>query len=158
PDGEFLGYIGSCTDITDRKLAEAALQKSEKLYREVVERQTELVCRHRADTTLTFVNEAYCKFFGRKREDLLGRKFLEIAPSMAHETILRDIVLLSEQRKVITVEQEHVLPGGNIAWLHWTAYAIHAADGSVAEFQAIGRDITDRKRAEEAERNLAHAS
>src|SRR5262249_18449886 len=135
------------------RLKEQDLRRSEERYREVVETQTELVCRHRADTTLTFVNEAYCRFFGRKREDLLGRKFLDLAPPVVRQKILRDIVLLSEERKIITAEHEHVLPDGNIAWLLWTAYAIAAADGTVAEFQAIGRDITDRKRAEEATQN-----
>jgi PAS domain S-box-containing protein len=120
------------------RLKEQDLRRSEERYREVVETQTELVCRHRADTTLTFVNEAYCRFFGRKREDLLGRKFLELAPPVVQKKILHDIVLLSEERKIITAEHELVLPDGNIAWLHWTARAIAAADGTVAEFQAVG--------------------
>jgi PAS domain S-box-containing protein len=140
------------------RLKEQDLKRSEERYREVVETQTELVCRHRADTTLTFVNEAYCKFFGLKREDLLGRKFLELATPAVQEKALRDIALLSEERKVITVEHEHVLPDGNMAWVHWSACAIVDADGTVAEFQAIGRDVTDRKRAEEATQNLMHAS
>jgi PAS domain S-box-containing protein len=157
--------LGIGREITDRKRAEEELRlkeqdlrRSEERYREVVETQTELVCRHRADTTLTFVNEAYCRFFGRKREDLLGRKFLEFAPPAIQEKVLRDIALLSEERKIITVEHEHVLPDGNVGWLHWTACAIAAADGTVAEFQAVGRDITDRKRAEEATQNLMHVS
>jgi PAS domain S-box-containing protein len=140
------------------RLKEQDLKRSEERYREVVETQTELVCRHRADTTLTFVNEAYCRYFGRKREDLLGRKFLEFAPPVIREKILRDIALMSEERKIITAEHEQELPDGNIAWLHWTACAIAAADGTVAEVQAIGRDITDKKRAEEATQNLMHAS
>src|SRR5262245_32900095 len=48
---------------------EAALKRSEERYREVVESQTEMVCRYRPDTTLTFVNEAYCRFFGKAREE-----------------------------------------------------------------------------------------
>jgi len=47
---------------------------------------------------------------------------------------------------------------GNVGWLHWTACAIAAADGTVAEFQAIGRDVTDKKHAEEATQNLTHVS
>ena len=37
---------------------------SEERYRTIVEEQTELICRYRPDTTLTFVNEAYCRYFG----------------------------------------------------------------------------------------------
>src|SRR5436190_18462165 len=43
-----------------RKRFEAALQEGEERYREVVESQTELICRYLPDTTLTFANEAYC--------------------------------------------------------------------------------------------------
>ncbi len=50
------------TVIKDRERAEAALRDSEGRYREVVESQTNLVCRHLADSTLTFVNDAYCRF------------------------------------------------------------------------------------------------
>src|SRR6185295_4451727 len=63
-----------------RQRADQALHESEERYREVVESQTELVCRYRADTTLTFVNEAYCRFFGKRREELIGSKFLELIP------------------------------------------------------------------------------
>ena len=44
------------------------------------------------------------------------------------------------------------------AWQHWVVHAIYNAAGQLREFQAIGQDITDRKRAEEANRNLAHAA
>jgi two-component system sensor kinase FixL len=51
-----------------------------------------------------------------------------------------------------------LLPDGTHAWHEWTHHAIFAPDGSVIEFQAIGRDITDRKRVQEANERLAHVS
>ena len=53
---------------------------------------------------------------------------------------------------------EVALPDGSIRWQQWADHAIVGSDGRVTEFQAIGQDITDRKRAEEARRNLAHAT
>ena len=70
--GEFLGFIGSAIDVTDRRRQESALRQSEERYRAVVDSQTELVCRFTPDTTLTFVNEAYCRFLGKRRDVLLG--------------------------------------------------------------------------------------
>lgn len=44
-----------------------ALKGSEYSYRAVVEDQTELICRFLPDCTLTFVNDAYCRYFGKSR-------------------------------------------------------------------------------------------
>lgn len=157
-NGEFLGYQGSAMDITERKMAEEALRRSEELYREVVESQTDLVCRYREDTILTFVNSACCKYFGRRNEELIGRKFLELVPPNMWETAQRAIMMLSEGQGVRTIEHEVTLPGGGIGWVHWKTYAVRTPEGEIAEFQAIGTDISDRKRAEEAQESLAHAS
>jgi len=51
-----------------------SLQKVEASYRAVVEDQVDLICRYRADGTLTFVNSAYVQFFGGKRPDHLGHR------------------------------------------------------------------------------------
>jgi C4-dicarboxylate-specific signal transduction histidine kinase len=55
-------------------------------------------------------------------------------------------------------EHEVTLADGAVRWQQWVDSAIVAQDGRVAELQGIGRDITDRKRAEEANQKLAHAS
>jgi PAS domain S-box-containing protein len=145
-------------DITNRKQAEAGLRASEERYREVVESQTDLVCRFLPDTTLTFVNEAYCRFFARRRSDLIGRRFLELIPVESREAVFAQIASLNNGSRVVTHEHEVVLPDGSTGWHQWVNHAIIGPGDVVVEFQAIGRDITDRKRAEEAKQNLAHAS
>ena len=61
-------------------------------------------------------------------------------------------------RNTVTCEQAVLLPDGNTQWQVWTLSAITDGDGRVKEIQAIGRDITDRKRAEEALRRISLAS
>src|SRR5215211_3603343 len=63
--------FGVMVDITERKEAEEALRRSEQRYRTMIEEQTELVCRFLPDKTLTFVNDAYCRYFGEKPEELI---------------------------------------------------------------------------------------
>ena len=63
----------------------AALQQSEQRYRSVVEHQSDLVCRYLPDTTLTFVNEAYCRFFGKSREELIGQPLTALMPDRYHD-------------------------------------------------------------------------
>ena len=156
--GRCVRVMGLIVDITDRKRAEEALQASEERYREVVESQTELVCRYLPDTTLTFVNEAYCRFFGRRREELIGRRFVELIPDSARPAALDHIASLVTQPRVCTIEHEVLLADGTIGWQQWVDSAVVASDGCVTELQGIGRDITDRKRAEDANQRLAHAS
>jgi len=123
-----------------------------------VESQTELVCRYRGDTVLTFVNEAYCRFFGRSRESLLGQSFLQLIPESAHAQVTEQIAIIYRDRRPHTYEHEVSQPDGSLRWQQWVDYPILDERGEIEEFQAIGRDITDRKRAEEANRNLAHAA
>ncbi len=137
---------------------EQDLRMSEERYREVVESQTDLVCRFRPDGTLTFANGAYCRFFGYAREKIIGRKFFDFVPEEHREAAIEYVTLLNKERRPLTVEHEVILPDGNIGWQHWADYPVVGRDGEVTEFQGIGRDITDRKRAEEANLKLAHAT
>ena len=55
-----------------RLRAQEALRASEERFRAIVDQQTDLICRFQADTTLTFVNDAYARHFGRSPDELLG--------------------------------------------------------------------------------------
>jgi PAS domain S-box-containing protein len=127
-----------------------AAQRAEEYYRFITEQQTDLICRFRPDTTLTFVNEAYCRYFGKTREDLVGRSFLMLIPPEAHAAAQDHVTSLITQPRNVTYEHEVCLPHGGVAWQQWIDHAIVDAQGQVQEFLAVGRDITDRKRIEEA--------
>jgi PAS domain S-box-containing protein len=137
-------------EVAQRQHADASLRDSEARYRAVVESQTEMVCRYLPDTTLTFVNDAYCKYFGRTREELLGRKFLELIPEPARDEALRHVQSLLGNPRVRTVEHEVLKPDGSIGWQQWVDYLIVEGDGRAREFQATGQDVTERKRVEES--------
>jgi PAS domain S-box-containing protein len=70
------------TDITDRKRiefdrnqVEQALKSSEARYRAIVEDQTELIARFLPDSTIRFVNGAYCRYFGLQPEAITGKSY-----------------------------------------------------------------------------------
>jgi PAS domain S-box-containing protein len=134
----------------DRQLAEEALRQSEARYRNVVETQSELICRYLSDTTLTFVNEAYCRFFGRTSEELIGTKFIELIPEAWRENSLSHVASIIANPRREAHEHEVLKPDGSIGWHQWIDHAILDASGNVIELQGIGRDITERRRAEEA--------
>jgi PAS domain S-box-containing protein len=144
--------------VGERDRQAAILRQTEERYREVVNSQTDLVCRFLPDTTLTFVNDAYCRYFGQSRQALIGRKFLELIPEPAREVARLHVESLVREPHLVTDEHEVTRPDGSVGWQQWINHGVVGADGLVAEFQAIGRDISDRKRAEEAGETLALAS
>lgn len=156
--GRFLGYIGSAIDVTVRRMQEAALRESEERYRDLVESQTDFVCRFLPDTTLTFVNEAYCGFCARERQDLLGTKLLELMPEKSRELIASSVSAAASSNEPCSWECEVPHQDGSPAWQRWTCHAILDSEGRLLEFQAVGHDNTDRELAEQANRKLAHAS
>lgn len=131
-----------------RRRAEKSLRESEQRYRNVVETQTELICRYLPDGTLTFVNDAYCRNFGRSRDELVGRPFVELIPESQRADALKHIEAIGRGRHGETYEHQVMRPGGSIGWQQWTDHAIRNAEGSVVEIQGIGRDITDLKAAD----------
>jgi PAS domain S-box-containing protein len=144
--------------LAERRKAEEALRASEERYREVIETQTDLICRFLPDTTLTFVNQAYCRFFNRRREELIGLKFVELIPEPERTKSLERIAAMVKAPHVLTVEHQVLLPDGTHGWNQWVNHPVCEPSGRVVEFQAIGRDISDRKRVEEANAKLVHVS
>ncbi|MBU7016743.1 MAG: PAS domain S-box protein [Theionarchaea archaeon] len=140
---------GIFRDITKMKQAEKALKESEKRYRAVVEDQTELICRFLPDLTLNFVNEAYCRYFGKSQKDLLGKQFTFLIPEEDREKDLNHLASLTYENPSGTVEHRVIAPGGEIRWLQWTNRALFNKHKDLTEFQAVGRDITERKQSEE---------
>ncbi|MFW9916508.1 MAG: PAS domain S-box protein, partial [Candidatus Thorarchaeota archaeon] len=119
-------------------------------YQAVVEDQTELVCRYLPGGILTFVNEAYCRYFGKTREALINHHFLPLIPEEDQEAVERQISLLTLENPVATYEHKIITPTGELAWQQWTDRAIFDDQGHIVEYQAVGRDITERKQIEAA--------
>lgn len=131
----------------DRWLTEEELRKSEAHYRAIVEDQTELICRFNPDGKLTFVNEAYCRYFGINRAEALNNSLVPFIPDLE-----RDII----QYPVMIHESRVVLKNGKIRWLQWSDRAIFNDQGVLLGFQAVAQDITERKRAEEETLKALH--
>jgi PAS domain S-box-containing protein len=135
------------TDISGRRHAEQALRDSEERYRSLVETSTELICRYLPDTTLTYVNDAYCRYFGKTREQLLGTKFIDLIPEARRPLTLHRVASLIEHPSFEQGEHQVLLPDGGIGWQQWVDQVILDESGTVRELQAVGRDVTERRRA-----------
>ncbi len=127
----------------------AALRENEARYRAIVEDQTELICRFLPDGTLTFANNAYCRFFQLERETLPDHNFMEFIPSADCAVIEAKLSTLSAEHPVTPVECRVNTPQNEVRWVLWTLRKIYNEEGRFVEFQGVGQDITDRYEAEE---------
>lgn len=87
-------------------------------------------------------------------DKLVGQKFLSLIPEAEHAHVLEHIATLNAGHPSQTYTHRVMVEGRGEIWQEWTDYAILNADGEVAEYQSVGRDITAQKRAEEALRQL----
>ncbi len=148
--GKVVGSLASVNDITDRKRMESALRKSEANYRAVVEGQTEFICRFRSDGTLTFVNEAYCRYSGKRREELIGTGFLLALPAEDRGLAWERIASLDSRSPSVTSEHRVAMNAGEVRWQQWTVRAVSDPEGNFVEFQAIGFDVSEHRLADQA--------
>lgn len=137
------------------------LRASENRYRSVVEDLPVLLCRNRPDGIIEFVNTAYCEYFGKPREALIGHNLLELIPAEQRDAVATRLAALTADNPVLTHEHEVLDANGQTRWQRWTNRAICDAHGQVRVLQAFGEDITERKRVELAlvrqQRELAEA-
>jgi PAS domain S-box-containing protein len=150
-------------DITPRKKYQEMLEKQEARYRQIVEDQPELICRFTPDFSLTFANPAFIRYHLLPHETIGGKNFLTFVYPGDIGTVRESIRSLSPENPFSRCQVRAVYPSEGmdpeVRWQDWTYLARFGTDGSIAEIQGTGRDITgERKQAEEKETELARVN
>jgi diguanylate cyclase (GGDEF)-like protein/PAS domain S-box-containing protein len=156
-DGRPVSYQGYMEDVTEQKLAELETRESERRFREILERvQLIAVMLDRAGQ-ITFCNDHLLLLTGWTREQLLGRNWYDVFPhpSQAHrrqgflEAVRTGVMPPSDQTTILTRDGDELIIACNDMLLRDSA-------GEVIGMTSISEDITERRRAEERVRYLAH--
>jgi PAS domain S-box-containing protein len=134
---------------TDLRASENRLRHSEKRYRAIVEDQTEFIARFDLNNQLTFVNQAYCRYFNLKPEELIGKNFQDFVVLEDRENLARHLDALILDKPSETIEYR-VMVNGQVRYLQWSDRVIFDEQGKFVEFQSVGQDISDRKQTEQA--------
>ena len=145
--GNVIGSLGMHEDITDRKRIEEALRESEAEYRAVVDDTPAMVVRFLPDGTLTFVNEACCRYSGVPREAIIGMNFLDHIPEGDRERVRRQYTSLTAENPIVTYPHRILYKDGSIRWLRRTDRVLMDDQGRVTGYQSVGQDITERRKA-----------
>ncbi|MDO9507852.1 MAG: PAS domain S-box protein [Thermovirgaceae bacterium] len=148
-EGKVVAIYGMYRDITDRKDAEEAIRQSEERYRAIVNQQQDLIVRFSPDWRVSFANQAYCSYYEKSPERVIGISILDHVPDDKREITINHLKNITREDPTRTSEEETVLPSGEVRWLQWVDTALLDKNGNILEYQSAGRDITDRKVMEE---------
>jgi PAS domain S-box-containing protein len=129
------------------------LRESEKKYRELVENANSIIVRLDTKGCIIFFNEFAEKFFGFRKEEVIGRNSVgTIIPETELSgrnlaAMMKDIIKNPE--RYTKNENENIKKNGERVWVLWRNRAIFDKDGKLLEILSIGSDITERKAKEE---------
>ncbi|WP_242072504.1 PAS domain S-box protein [Microcoleus sp. FACHB-68] len=152
PDGSFLGYIGSCVDITERKQAEDALRESEEQTRLIADSLPTLIAYIDSQERYLFNNKTYETWFSNELTEITGKSVKDVLGEAVYGEVRPYIELaLSGQ----TVSYETAIPYKNWERYVRVNYVPHLGGrGEVQGFVALVSDISDHHQNEEKIRNL----
>jgi PAS domain S-box-containing protein len=125
-----------------RASAEAAGRDAR--HRAVAEDQR-LVCRWRADGILTFVSDAYCRYFGKRRDELIDRSFVPLVAEVDRARVLEHVRGLGVHNPAGILEHRVIGPEGQVRWHLRVDQVLAEESGQPAELETVARDITEQQ-------------
>ena len=147
--GDVIGTTGYSRDITEHKHAEKSLRESEERYRELFENAKDAIYVHDLGGRYTSVNRAAEKLSGFTREEILGKHFSNfVSPRDLKHVRINLCRKLDEENETI-YEVDLVTRTGQRVPVEVSSRLIYES-GVAVGVQGTARDITDRKRAQEA--------
>lgn len=141
--------VGLWLDVTEVTLATEQIKQSEERYRILVEDSPAMICRYRPDLTLTFGNRPLATYLECAPEQLPGVNLGSWMSAQQRESFLQRLSQLSPEFPVSTAEINLQLPGREHAWWVWSDRGVFDAHGQLLEVQAVGRDNTEVRRAQQ---------
>ncbi|MCJ7663194.1 MAG: PAS domain S-box protein [Desulfobacterales bacterium] len=149
--GEPIGFYGVSRDRTEQKKAEEALRRSEEKYRTILEDMEESYYEVDLAGNFTFFNDSLCRIYGYTRDELMemnNRAYM--SPETAKKTyrLFNKVYKTGEPNKIF--DWEFIKKDGRAINVEISVSLMKDSQGNAVGFRGILRDITERKRAEEA--------
>jgi len=149
-NGKIVGTFGIVRDISERKKSEEALEKSEEMFRTLMEEAPISICNTDLKGKITFINKRFEEAMGYSREELVGKNGFKIG-------IMSDETLKSFKKRMkerLMGKPSRILEGQfkrkDGEWICAEVESrVIKKFGFPVGFQLIAKDITERKKAEE---------
>ena len=149
-EGEVTHYLGIITDITKEKNAETALKLSQEKYRALVETTEDFVWEVDQNGCYTYCSPQVENLLGYRPEDMLGKTPFEFMTEEDVATVAGEFSkIVGKEQAFSLLENTNLHRDGSEVVLETSGVPFFDADGRLAGYRGIDRDITVRKQAEE---------
>ena len=149
--GALIGSASVTQDIGDRKRSEAALRESEARFRLLAENATDVISLFSPDLRLLYVSPSVRQILGADPDKVLGLPAIQFVHPDDRDTIAQVLARIMAEPVSATATWRTVCGDGTYRWVEVTGRAVRDAQtGEVLEVQTATRDISARKRAEDA--------
>jgi PAS domain S-box-containing protein len=149
-DGSTLWY-GFATDITERKLLEENLRLSRELLNSIIDSTPSSIFAFDLQGRFILVNKAVSEFYGKCKEDVLGKTLHEVFPKeIADNKMITNNQVLVTRKRLDFEEQILTNAESLLSTLMVTKFPIQSASGEIYGIGGVATDITEIKQAQEA--------
>jgi diguanylate cyclase (GGDEF)-like protein/PAS domain S-box-containing protein len=149
--GKLIGVLGVARDITERERIKLALAASEQEFRTLAENTPDNVIRYDRQCRVSYVNPAMARTIAPEFLPVVGKLPFETNPDSEQLRGLQGLVVqVMESGERLEVEFEILHPDRSLHWHHVIFVAERDNNGEITGALGIGRDITERKRLEDA--------
>jgi PAS domain S-box-containing protein len=152
PDGRYGGYAGFCMDIQSMIETQQQLQESEQRFRTMAEGTDILIAVGDQTSNATYFNKAWVELTGRPMEQLLRFGWVDLIHPQDRDRYVALYLDAFQVHKPFTGEFRVLIPSGAYRWLLAQGTARFQSDGSFAGYISACIDITERKKAEEQQK------
>lgn len=156
--GEIIGFQGSSSDITERRQAVEALSESEEKYRTILENIEDGYYEIDTFGNFTFFNDSLCKILGYSKDELLGmnnRQIMDDEDAKKTFEIFNEIYRTGKAARAFA--SKLITKNGSRRSVESSVSLMKDSEGRPTGFRGVGRDVTDKRRAEELEKEKVAA-
>ena len=149
-DGKLVGAYVIYSDITERKQAEEAVRRSEEKYRTILEEMEDSYFEVDLAGNITFANNSVCRDLGYSREELMGMSYKSHTAEGDIESVFR---VFNEVYRTGVPNKgfpwKTIRKDGSHGFAETSVSLLRNDKGEIIGFRGVGRDVTERKQAEE---------
>ncbi|HEX8547384.1 MAG TPA: PAS domain S-box protein [Cytophagaceae bacterium] len=147
--GRITSWIGTATDIHERKQFEETLSESEARFRAIADEAPAFIFIAGANANVEFLNKTWLDFSGMTEEQAMGRTSVDISHPDDRDIIMKTYDYAYKHREPYSFEIRQKGKDGNYRWILWKGIPRYLK-GSFIGMMGIGVDIHERKHAEQA--------